>query len=245
MYFAQRVLLYPGATKNTSRSVAPFGEWTDIATPDGETLAALYVRAERGKPTFLFFHGNGDNIVHYNDMADALGDAGFGFLAVSSRGYPGSTGTPSEAGLLMDGLAAFDWLAMKSPGPIVLLGRSLGTGVAVNTAAERNAVALVLVSPFDSISAVAGDKFPFLPVKWLIKDSFHSDDRIGRVTAPKLFLHGDRDGVIPLAHGQALYEVAPEPKSFIVEKGRGHNNIWTDSILAEIIDFTNSVVGAN
>ena len=111
-----------------------------IATPDGETLAALHVPAGKGRPTVLLFPGNGDNIVDYGFLGELLSAHGYGLLAVSYRGYPGSTGSPTETGLLADGLAAFDWLsAQDRSSPIVILGRSLGTGVAVNTAAEREA----------------------------------------------------------------------------------------------------------
>ena len=106
MYFAQRHLLYPGATKAADAlpATAPWGTRVAIATPDGETLAAIHVPASKGRPVVLLFPGNGDNIANYGFLADWLSERGYGLLAVSYRGYPGSTGTPSEAGLLADGL---------------------------------------------------------------------------------------------------------------------------------------------
>ena len=246
MYFAQRSLLFPGAS-NSGRAEAatvPWAKHVTIATPDGETLAALHVPAAKGRPIFLFFPGNGDNIVGYGFLADMLSARGYGLLAVSYRGYPGSTGSPSEAGLLADGLAAFDWLsAHAGSSPIVILGRSLGTGVAVNTAAERDAAAVVLVSAYDSIMAVARGRYPYLPVGMLISDSFRSDERIGRVSEPKLFLHGDFDSSIPLSAGKALFDAAPGPKKFSVQHGLGHNDIWTPAVVGEIAAFADSVTG--
>jgi hypothetical protein len=243
MYFAQRSLLFPGASNSggAEAATAPWAERVTIATPDGETLAALHVAAGDGRPTFLFFPGNGDNIVGYGFLADMLAARGYGLLAVSYRGYPGSTGSPSESGLLIDGLAAFDWLsAHAGSSPIVILGRSLGSGVAVSTAAERDAAAVVLVSAYESIVAVARGRYPWLPVGLLISDSFRSDQRIGRVAEPKLFVHGDLDDSIPLSSGKALFELAPEPKTFSVQHGLGHNDIWTPGVIAEIMDFADA-----
>ena len=247
MYFAQRALLYPGASKavDASPAMVPWGVRAAIATPDGETLAALHVPPSKGRPTVLLFPGNGDNIVDYGFLGDLLSARGYGLLAVSYRGYPGSTGSPTEAGLLADGLAAFDWLSTQDrSSPIVILGRSLGTGVAVNTAAERDAAAVVLVSAYESILAVARDKYPYLPVAVLMKDSFRSDLRIARVSEPKLFLHGDLDRSIPLTSGKALFDAAPEPRTFSVQHGRGHNDIWTPALVEEVITFADSVAAA-
>lgn len=239
MYFVQRTLLYPGATGEPMPANAPWGAWAQIDTPDGERLAVLHWPAQAGKSTLLFFPGNGDNIVHYGFLAEELGAHGIGLLAVSYRGYPGSTGSPSETGLLTDGLAAFDWLSAKDAGPILLLGRSLGTGVAVNTAAEREATALILVSPYDSVAAVAQRQYPFLPAGLLIKDSFRSDFRITDVAEPKLFLHGEVDGLIPLSSGERLFSLASEPKTFAVQYGRGHN-IWSAALVESIVAFANT-----
>jgi uncharacterized protein len=243
MFFAQRAILYPGATNapDALPATAPWGVRVAIPTPDGETLAAIHVAPGPERPTVLLFPGNGDNIVNYGFLADLLAARGYGLLAVSYRGYPGSTGTPTEDGLLLDGLAAFDWLSAKDgSSPIVILGRSLGTGVAVNTAAQRDAAAVVLVSAYQSIVAVASDRYPWLPVGALISDSFRSDRRIARVWEPKLFLHGDLDTSIPLSSGQALFEAAPEPKAFSIQHGLGHNDIWTPALVDEVIAFADT-----
>jgi len=247
MYFAQRTLLYPGASKAADplSAAAAWGAPAAIATPDGETLAALYLPSSRGRATVLLFPGNGDNIVNYGFLGELLSERGYGLLAVSYRGYPGSTGSPTETGLLADGLAAFDWLSTRDrESPIVILGRSLGTGVAVNTAAERDAAAIVLVSAYESILALARDQYPYLPVGPLMKDSFRSDLRIARVSEPKLFLHGDLDGTVPLTSGKALFDAAPEPRTFSVQRGIGHNDIWTAAMVERVIAFADSAAAA-
>lgn len=243
MYFAQRSILYPGAshTYRDAFDVAPWGERIEIKTTDGKTLTGLLSSAAGQKATFLFFHGNADLIGSYGFLAGALSKQGYGLLAVAFRGYPGSTGYPSEDGLLEDGRAAYRWLAAHKPNlPIIILGRSLGTGVAVNTAAEHDVAALVLVSPYDSILAVASHRYPYLPIAPLITDSYRSDLRIGKVAAPKLFLHGDADGLIPLSSGEALFTAAGEPKEFIIQPGRAHNNIWTAELIDQMLAFADS-----
>lgn len=222
-----------------------WGDRVTIETPDGERLAALHAPAAEGRPTLVFFHGNADRIDRYGFLANALGAHGIGILAVSYRGYPGSTGSPSEAGLLIDGLAAHDWLAENHPGAIVAFGQSLGTGVAVHLAAEREVAGLILVSGYDSVLEVARRTYFFLPVAPLIKDPFRSDLRIGAVRQPKLFVHGARDTVIPLARGQALFEAAPEPKRMIVLDAYGHNDIWGEGLIGEILAFIEATLPAS
>lgn len=235
MYVSQRALLYPGQAF-APPSGPEWGEAVAIATPDGETLHGLHARADPGRPSVLFFLGNADRVGNYGFLARAFAARGIGLLAISYRGYPGSTGTPSETGLLTDGLAAFDWLAAQGDGGIVLLGQSLGSGVAVNTAVERPATAVVLISAYLSVQSLAQAHYPFLPVALLIKDPFRSDLRITRVRQPKLFIHGRRDDVIPQSSGEALFRLAPEPKRMLVHEA-GHNDIWNDAVTAAIVDF--------
>ena len=243
MYFAQRPMMYPGATLDPgpASNPPPWGERITIATRDGERLEALISNAEVGRPTAIFLHGNADTITNYSFLAEALSRRGIGLLALSYRGYGGSTGYPSEEGLITDGLAAFDWLAERRQGPVVLIGQSLGSAVAVAVAAERQTSGVVLISAPDSILALARRHYPFLPVGPLIRDPFRSDLRIGEVREPKLFLHGSRDTIIPLSHGRALFELAPEPKEFRVLSGYGHNDLWTFEFAATVGDFIESL----
>ncbi|RST86712.1 alpha/beta hydrolase [Aquibium carbonis] len=245
MYTSQRSLLFPGAAlgKGAPPAAPAWGRSVLIDTPDGETLHALHSPAEDDRPTVLFFLGNADNVDHYRFLSDALARRGVGLLALSYRGYGGSTGRPGEAGLLVDGLAAYDWLAASGQVRVVLLGQSLGSAVAVHVAAERPARGVILVSAFDSALALARSFYPFLPVGPLIRDPFRSDLRIAKAVQPKLFIHGDRDGVIPVRFGEALFERAPEPKTFRLYAGYGHNDLWSSALVEDILAFADQTAG--
>ncbi len=241
MYLTQGALLYPGASATPAPEHANWGENVAIRTPDGETLHGLYSRGQPGKLSVLFFLGNADRVGNYGFLAQALAARGIGLLALSYRGYPGSTGAPSERGLLTDGIAAFDWLSVRSESEIVVLGQSLGSGVAVNTAGERPAVAIILVSAYLSVLSLAQTHYPFIPVALLIKDPYRSDLKIAKVRQPKLFLHGRLDDIIPLSSGETLYRTAPEPKQMLIYDGTGHNDIWDTRLVDDVIQFLEDV----
>src|SRR6516165_8749480 len=150
--------------------------------------------------------------------------SGYGFLAVSYRGYGGSAGSPTEAGLLRDGEAAYREARSRgyADDRIVLMGESLGTGIAVALAATGKAAALVLDSPFSSAADAAAAHFPVLPVRWFMLDQFRSDLAIRDVHIPVLIVHGEKDSVIPISLAKRLFECANEPKDFITVGGGGH-----------------------
>lgn len=241
VYFSQRSMLYPGAGAAALPEPASWGETVHIRTPDGELLQALYTRGDSDRPCVLLFFGNGDRVDNYAFLARALSARRIGLLAISYRGYPGSTGSPGEQGLLTDGIAAFDWLSAQAKSGIVVLGRSLGTGVAVNTAGQRPAAGVILVSPYLSVLSVAQTRYPFLPAELLLKDPFRSDLRISKVKQPKLFLHGRLDDSIPLSSGEALFRLAPEPKRMVIYDGAGHNDILNDRMVGEVIGFVEAL----
>src|SRR5262249_5673448 len=148
---------------------------------------------------------------------------GTGLIALNFRGYGGSTGTPTEEGLHRDADAAYAFaVARYAPERIVLWGHSLGTGVAVRLASEKPVGKVILEAPYTSTVDVAAALFPYVPVRWLMKDQFRSDERIGAVTAPLLIMHGGRDDVISIAFGRKLFALAHEPKRFIAYDNGNH-----------------------
>jgi len=153
-----------------------------------------------------------------------LTETGDGLLGVEYRGYPGSTGSPSEEGLLRDGEATYaKALELGFPADhIVAMGESLGTGVAVDLAARHPVAALVLDSPFSATVDVAAARYWMFPVRLLMRDQFRSDERIGKVSAPVLMVHGTADRTIAIGFAERLFALANEPKTFMRVSGAGH-----------------------
>ncbi|KFC66517.1 Alpha/beta superfamily hydrolase precursor [Bosea sp. LC85] len=246
LYVMQRELLYPRDPARADIAVAnlPGVEETPLTAADGERLIAWVVPPREGKPVLLFFHGNAGNFATPIRQARfrGLSEDGTGLFAVNYRGYGGSSGRPSEEGLLLDARAAYDAAVTRfGVDRLVGYGESLGTGVVLKLAAERPLRAVILEAPYLSTAAVAQLAYPFVPVAWLMKDQFRSDAVIGRVTAPLLVLHGGRDGVIPFAQGQALYEMANMPKRFVRFPTGGHEDLPAHGSLPEIRRFLANV----
>ena len=192
-----------------------------------EDVRCLYAKAPAGGPTLVFFHGNGEQVADFVPELARWRAGGVGVLAVEYPGYGGAPGSPSEASLFRAARAAVAHLHGTLGVPVeqtVLFGRSLGTGVATQLASEGAGQRLLLVSPFTSLAEVGQRTFPFLPVRWLLRDRFDSAALAPRVQLPVLILHGTRDEVVPFALGQALAGRFPQAV-FQPVPGAGHNDI--------------------
>jgi fermentation-respiration switch protein FrsA (DUF1100 family) len=229
MFLQQRSLQYFPTHRGPSPAEAGFSQVSDetIATPDGETISAWYAEAAPGKPTILYFQGNGGEIADRTGRLGFYLSHGFGVLFVSYRGYGRSTGAISEQGLIADALAAHAWLTARGvkPEQVVLVGESLGTGVAVQLASQRQVQAVALEAPYSSAADIAASIYWWLPVRLLMKDTFHSQAFIQKVHAPLLIVHGDADTIIPVAQGRKLFAMANEPKELVIIPGEGHDVI--------------------
>ena len=205
LFLAQRSILFP-APHGASAAPPPGFAAARLDTEDGLQLAAAYRRGSGKLPTILFFHGNGDSLVGADAATREIGAAGYGLLLVEYRGYAGNPGSPDEEGLYSDGRAALAWLRQRGidPGCVVLVGNSLGSGVATALAATEPVAGLVLVSGFTSAPDVAASLYPWLPVRMLLRDRFDNREKIARVNAPILLLHGAADRLIPARHSVAL-----------------------------------------
>lgn len=242
MYIGQRDLLYNtddrGALARANWMAIADSERITLTTSDGERLAAWYVAPQADKPVFLFFHGKGGGLARKRWRWQRIRRAGAGILALSYRGYPGSTGSPSEVGLIRDAEAAYAWLRQRHPADqIVLHGLSLGTGVAVALATKVDARSLILEAPYTAVVDVAAERYPFVPVHWLMWDQFLSREQIGQVGMPVLIAHGTRDTVIPFAHGERLFSRASEPKQFVQMPGSDHSTLVRDGLYPHIWRF--------
>src|SRR6476620_923048 len=192
--FMQRAFLFPvPQTVRTAPAAAGFPEAEEhvLDTADGERVIVWHVPAKPGHPVVLYFHGNGDFLAGFFGRFREIISDGTGIVALSYRGDAGSSGRPSERGLLQDAAAAYAFTSARySADRIVVWGFSLGTGVAVALAADQPVGKLILEASYTSIVDVAGLVLRIVPVRWLIRDQFRSDERIARITAPLLIMHG-------------------------------------------------------
>ena len=240
MYAFQRSLQYHPENKGlTPEAVGISGASVEsLPTPDGEKIVVWYSPATAGKPTVLYFHGNA------GEIGDRPLRSGFGVAFVSYRGYAGSTGAMSEQGLIIDATTAYEWLVAKAIDPrmIVLVGESLGTGVAVQLAARNTVGAVALEAPFTSTADIAATIYWWLPVGLLMKDQFKSIGHIAAVKAPLLVTHGDQDTLIPIEFGKRLFLAANEPKEMHVVEGFGHDALFQESTWARELEFFERVL---
>lgn len=240
MYLAQRSLLYfPDPVRRSPASVGLAGTAEVVLqSADGTRLLAWYAPPAEGRPLVLYFQGNGGGLDARAHRFQALAAAGIGFLALNYRGFGGSSGRPSQAGLLQDADAAYGFAAAREPAErLVLWGESLGTGIAVATAARHKVARVVLESPYTSIADVAAAIYWYLPVRPLVKDRFDAAAQVGKVTAPVLVVQGAHDEVIPVAIGKRLYDLIHAPKRFVNLPDAGHNDHDQHGALPLIIDF--------
>ena len=242
LYLNQRDLMYHPDRRVPDLAAAGLADMTvhRIETSDGYRLLAWWKPpADSSRPTIVFFHGNAGNVGNRKRQARQFIDAGLGLLLVTWRYNAGAGGEPSEAGLMTDGRAALVFVAAQGirERMTVLHGESLGSGVAVAMALEHDVGGLVLVYPYSSMTDVAEDRFWFAPVRVLIRDEFDSVARIGKVRAPILMIHGERDRIIPVRFARRLYEAAPEPKEGHFLPAGNHANLYHLGAGQLVLDF--------
>jgi uncharacterized protein len=237
-----RLLYYPVAAPATAPS--PPAGWTrgplTLTRPDGVVLQGWLVKPEQAAVALvIYFGGNGEELSWLVPMADRFG--GRAVALVNYRGYGNSTGRPSEAALFGDAVALFDKLKMRGDvdgTDTAVMGRSLGTGVAVHVAAQRPVDRVVLVSPYDSIAAIAAQRFPLALVRAVLSDRYDSASIAAAVRTPLLVVVGGRDDIIPALNSRALFASWGGEKKWVDLPHAGHNDVQEHSQYWEAIaDF--------
>lgn len=218
----QSRFIYPAP--QTAAPVTPGFEEVGLNTADGLTLRAFYRPASDGLPTLVYFHGNGGTLAEASISNVAKIQAGIGALLVEYRGYGGNPGQPSETGFYTDGDAAMAWLAAQGieREETVVIGNSIGSGVATEMAARHDPAALVLVAPFTSLPDAAQSNMWWLPARMLVRDQYRNAQKIADLQMPILIQHGDADRLIPFQHGKTLSEIAAGA-DFQAFGGSGHS----------------------
>ncbi len=243
-------MIYPGAYMPDSAK-APLNASESIETVEYRSTDNLQLRGrllERPDTDriVLFFHGNAQKAIWLDGFLMRLANAFNATTMIAEyRGFADDE-TPTEKGVLADCLAARDYLCdrfQKSPSDIILVGQSLGGGCAVSVASQGGAKALVLDRTFDSALSVAAGRYPFIPVRWLMKNRFDSLARITVYDGPLVSVHGVNDEVIPVECGRRLFEMAGGPKKWIELDDLGHLDAIPDELWNRIAAETNELIG--
>jgi len=241
--FQERMIFFPRPLEHRPAQ-RPNVEEITIPVTDGVRLRGWLVKG-KGTPTplVIYFGGNAEEV---SWLGEASGDfAGWSLLLVNYRGYGESEGKPGERELLADAVAIYDYARRRSdvnPGRIVAMGRSLGSGVAVHLAAERPLRGVILVSPYDSLGAVAKRHYRFLPISLLLRHRFDSLARAPQIDAPLLCLVAAEDRIIPASHSRALFGAWRGPKAWREVPRADHDSIAGEAeYWSAIADFLKSV----
>jgi pimeloyl-ACP methyl ester carboxylesterase len=231
LYVKQRDFQYDAQGPMTALTATQLPKAVAVAIPtaDNAVVNGWYEAPEPGKPVILFYKGNSGSFTEEHERYEAFVRDGYGFLAFDYRGFPASPGSITQQHILEDALAAYDWLQGKGA-PIDIWGRSLGSGPATYVASQRDPAALLLETPFLSAADVAFDRYPYMPVYWVMEDQFPVKDWIKSVKAPVYVAHGTNDHTIDVHHGRAVYDLVPIKYGLWIVEGADHDDLWRDGI---------------
>jgi alpha-beta hydrolase superfamily lysophospholipase len=216
---------------------SPFEEIT-LNVDEGAQLNGLHFRQENPKGLILYFHGNAGNLQRWGELTEFFVVKGFDVIVMDYRGYGKSTGIRTMEALYNDADLWYDYAKEQySENEIIVYGRSLGTGIATYVASRNDPEKVILETPFYSLTEIAKNRFPILPVESLLHYPFPSYQYINDISCPITIYHGDDDEVIDISYAKQLYDsIESEEKEFILVPGGGHNNLVMFKEYIETID---------
>ena len=247
LLFLENMLVYPAPRYPEGDWQATWLEHEDISfnSADGTKLHGWYVEHPQPKAVILYCHGNGTHVAYTAEfLAEMRDEFQVSIFAFDYRGYGRSEGKPAEKGILEDADAAQEWLAKRAgieKKDVVLMGRSLGGGIALHLAAENGARGVILQNTFTSLHDAAASHYPWVPVRLLMKNRYDSLSRISRYSGPLFISHGTADRIVPFAHGQKLFAAATGPKEFFEIAGGDHNDSEPEHYLPALHKFLDSL----
>jgi len=215
-------------------------EKVKITTKDKiDLIGWFYNRDLEEFKTILFFHGNAGSLENRTYKLNHFKNLNLNFLIIAWRGFSGNKGKPNEMGLYEDAKSAIKWLKAKGikEKNIILYGESLGTGVVVEVAQNKNYAGVILESPFTSMVNMGKKYYPFFPVNLLLKDKFESYKKIDNIFVPVLIMHGKVDKIVPYYMGKKMYELANEPKFFYSQEYGDHMIEYDEKLLSALNQF--------
>jgi len=241
VYSSQRNLLYhPKENNYYGDELLVDISRVKIKTKDNIDLISWYHNKNPiNYKTILFLHGNAGSLENRIHKINHFKDMKVNFLIIAWRGFSGNKGKPTEKGLYEDARSAVAWLKSKNikERNIIIYGESLGTAVAVEIAQNRNFAGIILESPFTSMTDAGKNKYPFLPIKLLLKDKYESDKKIKNINIPILIMHGKVDKIVPFNMGRKMYELANKPKYFYFSDYDNHMMEYNKKLLNSLNSF--------
>ena len=245
LFFLQRSLLYhPSENNYFGDNLIVSIDKVKIKTKDNiELLGWYHKKNSKNYKTILFLHGNAGSLENRIHKINHFENMNINFLIIAWRGFSGNKGNPTEKGLYEDAESAINW--MKSEGietnDIIVYGESLGTGVATEIAQNSNFAGVILESPFTSMIDAAKNKYPFFPIRFLLKDKYESDKKIKNIKSPLLIMHGEADKIVPFWMGKKMYDIANEPKYSYFTKHDNHMMEYDENLLIMLEKFIYSL----
>ena len=244
-YIFQRNLLYHPTENNYSGDqILVSVEKIKIKTQDDiELISWFHNKNLKNYKTILFLHGNAGSLENRIHKINHFQSMNINFLIIAWRGFSGNEGKPTEKGLYEDAESAIKWLKSKGikENNIIIYGESLGTGVATEIAQKKNFAGIILESPFTSMIDAGKDKYPYLPVRLLLKDKYESDKKIKNINSPILIMHGKVDNIVPFHMGKKMYELANEPKYSYFSEYDDHMMEFNEKLLKALKKFIYSL----
>jgi pimeloyl-ACP methyl ester carboxylesterase len=223
--FQSKLLFFPGPVQSGQGVLKQYTSEEITIEHDHIKLHGWYLRPDSSR-TIFYYGGNAEEVSLSLSEFDAMKD--YGVVLINYRGYGHSEGSPGQDELFSDALYIFDFIKekyQKSNQEIILMGRSLGSGVAAYVASQRDADKIILITPYDSITEIAKKHYPFLPVNIIVKHPFNSKEYVSGLNIPALILSAEYDHIIPLENTQRLIESFPDSVSSYIIKGTDHNSI--------------------
>lgn len=228
VYLTQaKLVFFPGPPPHATP--ADFGlefRELELGARDGVRLHGWFLPVKDAHGAVLVSHGNAGSIELRIELAQAFLELGWSVLLYDYRGYGKSAGQPDEEGTYRDAEAAYEHLTAVegfSPERIVLHGESLGAAVGIELGRRRPCAAVIGESAFTSLPDVGAKAYPFLPVRWLARFRYDNLGKIAELGVPLLLIHSPADEIVPVEHGQRLFDAAREPKRLLLTEG-GHND---------------------
>jgi len=241
IYFSQREMLYHPEPEHHPLSYYNLSNTQELTltTKDQIEIQVWFRPPDKGHDIVIFLHGNAGNLENRIEHLSTLASMGYGYIIPAWRGFGKSQGKPSMEGLYLDAESVIDFIQQKNYhlNKTIMVGESLGTGIATKMATKYKFKGLFLITPYTSIADRAGELFPFIFSQYLTKDNFKVLDNITKIQQPLLIIHGTNDTVIPHQHSEKIFAAANEPKKLIIYQGANHVNYDKKAAFTAMKDF--------